>query len=97
MTLHIEDRDTYGRYDYAVFQLVEHGVRQTVGSSFEWGGGNVIYNEEYFHEWADQLNLYLENSHLLLSTQEGELRTGSGNTAGTLTLEDYNSLYGKQN
>ena len=67
LTLHIEDRDTYGRYDYIVFEPIEHGIRQAAGSSFEWGSGNVVYNEEYFQEWAEQLNLYLENSHLLLT------------------------------
>ena len=87
LTLHIEDRDTYGRYDYIVFEPIEHGIRQAAGSSFEWGSGNVVYNEEYFQEWAEQLNLYLENSHLLLSTQEGELRVERGSEADRYNYE----------
>jgi hypothetical protein len=28
-----------------------------------------------FHAWADDLSFYLANSHLLLSSQDGEIRT----------------------
>lgn len=75
LTLHIEDRDTYGRYDYMVLQPRQSGVDHIAGSSFEWGGSGTTYNDEYFHTWADNLSLYLESSYLLLSTQEGEIRT----------------------
>ena len=44
-------------------------------------------NEKYFQEWAEQLNLYLENSHLLLSTQEGELRVERGSEADRYNYE----------
>ena len=44
------------------------GPAKTVECVFENDDG-------YFQEWMGRLTLYLEHSHLLLSTQEGELRT----------------------
>lgn len=44
------------------------------GPLFEWQGV-FLYDDELFKEWADGLSYYLENSHLLLSSQDGELRT----------------------
>ena len=75
MTMHIEDRDTYGEYGYYVFRLGEGGeVRQIAGSTFTFGSGNS-YDDNLFREWAERLYGYLEDSHLLLSSQEMELRT----------------------
>lgn len=33
------------------------------------------YDDELFREWVDGMTAWLEDSHLLLSTQGGELRT----------------------
>lgn len=76
LTVHIEDRDTYGEYGYQVYRLGEAGeIRQIAGSRFEFGGDDLRYDDEMFHDWADNLSYYLENSHLVLSSQEGEIRT----------------------
>lgn len=77
LTVHIENRYDYGCYDYQVFRLSSSGeILQLAGSSFEWNSnGTVLYQDEYFREWADTLNSYLTDSHLVLSSQEGVLRT----------------------
>ncbi len=49
-------------------------IRQIAGSRFEFGE-NLRYADEMFHAWADDLSFYLANSHLLLSSQDGEIRT----------------------
>lgn len=75
MTMHIEDRDDFGVYSYHVFRLDDNGDKKLIaGSSFNWGDG-IRYEEELFHEWADEMSGYLEDSRLMLSTQEGELNT----------------------
>lgn len=75
LTVHIEDRDTYGNYGYQVYRLGEAGeIRQIAGSSFDFGDP-YRYDDEMFHAWADNLAYYLENSHLVLSSQDGEIRT----------------------
>lgn len=75
MTMHIEDRDNFGIYDYHVFRLDDNGDKKLIaGSSFNWGDG-IRYEDELFHEWADGMSGYLEDSRLMLSTQEGELNT----------------------
>lgn len=75
MVLRIEDRDDYGEYNYQVFRLGESGeVQLLAGSSFAFGG-DYIYDDELFWQWAQELEGYLENSTLLLSTQDGEVRT----------------------
>ncbi len=76
MRVHIEDRDTYGSYDYQVFRLGEHGeILQIAGSSLTFDDDRIPYDEEIAAEWMAQMNAYLDRSHLLLSTQEGEVRT----------------------
>ena len=75
LTVHIENRDTYGEYGYQVYRLGETGeIRQIAGSSFTFGD-YYRYDDEMFHAWADGLSYYLTNSRLILSSQEGEIRT----------------------
>lgn len=75
MTLHIEDRDDYGEYNYQVFRLGEDGdVKLTAGSVFSFGG-SYIYNDALFWDWVKEMEGYLEESTLLLSSQDGEIRT----------------------
>ncbi len=75
MTVHIEDRDDFGGYNYEVFRVDENGeILQIAGSHFEWGGA-YTYDDELFRQWAEGLEYYLENSQLILSTQEGEVHT----------------------
>lgn len=76
LSVHIEDRDDYGEYWYQVYRLGETGtLQQIAGSDFVWRSDIRSYDDGLFHEWADRLERYLANSRLLLSTQEGELRT----------------------
>lgn len=76
LTLHIEDRGDYGAYAYHVFRLSNTGeVRQIAGSSFTFDKDRIPYDDSRFFTWAEGMGVYLENSRLLLSTQEGELRT----------------------
>lgn len=76
MRVHIEDRDTYGGSDYQVFRLGENGeILQIAGSSFSFDQDLIPYDEESFHQWEAQMDAYLNNCRLLLSTQDGEMRT----------------------
>ena len=75
LLLSIEDRDTYGEYAYYAFRLGEDGeIRQIAGSKFTFGDG-MTYDDALFQRWAEKMSSYLENSRLLLSSQEGEIRT----------------------
>lgn len=75
MTVMIEDRDDSGVYGYWVYRLGEEGeIRLLAGSTFTWGEA-YVYDDELFREWADKLTYYLENSFLLLGSQDGEIRT----------------------
>ncbi|MBD5495856.1 MAG: hypothetical protein HDR12_16205 [Lachnospiraceae bacterium] len=75
MTMHIEDRDNYGIYDYHVFRLADNGdVKLIASSSFEWGD-SIPYDDALFREWVEEMSGYLSDSRLMLSTQEGELNT----------------------
>ncbi|MBQ7954699.1 MAG: hypothetical protein IJ282_03025 [Lachnospiraceae bacterium] len=75
MIVHIENRDTYGEYSYALYKLTKDGKSYMEMSSFTFGEP-YEYDEEYFKQWVNGLEYYLVNSHLLLSTQDGEVRTG---------------------
>lgn len=87
MTLHIEDRDEYGSYSYQVYRLSADGtVRQIAGSTLDWDS-STLYDEAIFRTWADEMSQYLENSHLLLSTQDGQLRTEKINESDKYNFE----------
>lgn len=102
LTVHIEDRDTYGEYSYQVYRfgegrfeesngrdgrLAEAGeIRQIAGSRFEFGD-SYRYDDEMFRAWADDLTYYLKNSHLVLSSQEGEIRTETVSEADKYNYE----------
>lgn len=75
MTVHIEDRDTYGEYGYQVYRIGLNGViQQIAGTRFEWGDSQV-YDDALFKEWVSGMEYYLKQSNLVLSSQEGEIRT----------------------
>ncbi len=91
MTVHIEDRYDVGEYQYHVFRLDEKGELMPIaGSSFEFGG-EFLYDDEMFHQWAQEMTGWLEDSVLLLSTQDGKLRTGPASDAGRY---NYDTLSG---
>lgn len=75
MTLHVEDREDYGEYYYHVFRLGENGeMEQMAGSCFAWGD-IYLYDDDLFREWVKEMEGYLEDSALLLSSQDGIIRT----------------------
>ena len=96
MNVYVEDRWDYGGYGYWVYRLDETGgIRQIAGSLFDFDLDSEFlqYDDELFEEWADGMTAWLENCHLILSTQEGELRTEKVSEADkynyeTLSLKD---------
>lgn len=87
MSMHIEDREDYGEYQYQVFRLGEAGeLRQIAGSDFQWGE-SIHYDDGLFHQWADNLEYYLSGSHLLLTSQDGEMRTDAVSEADKYNYE----------
>lgn len=75
LRVYIEDRDLFGAYGYWVYRLDENGgIRQSAGTIFSFSNMEE-YDDELFREWVSGMEYYLKNSHLLLSTQDGELRT----------------------
>ena len=96
MNVYIEDRENFGGYGYWVYRLDEEGgIRQIAGSRFDFalGGDMLKYNDDLFKEWADNMTSWLEDSHLILSSQEGEIRTEKISEADkynyeTLSLKD---------
>lgn len=93
MTLHIEDREEYGEYAYAVFRVAADGwVNLIANSAFSWGG-SYEYDDGIFREWVSGMESYLESSYLVLSTQDGTIRTQQVSEADrynyeTLSLKD---------
>ena len=74
MTLHMEDRDSFGGYNYEVFRLDQNGNPLILDQgSFTWEHGQ--WEQEAFESFAEKLQGYLGESYLLVSTQEGELNT----------------------
>lgn len=74
LTLHIEDRGTFGEFDYQVFRL------DTAGNPVVKDADTYIWESEESAEgnldtFSENLQQYLQESYLLLSTQEGELHT----------------------
>ena len=95
MTVHIEDRGDYGEYGYYVFCLSENGeIRQLAGSSFTFDDGRIPYDDVLLREWTENLGGYMETCGLLLSTQDGVLRTES--EAEEATRYSYETLRRKR-
>lgn len=96
MNVYIEDRWDFGGYGYWVYRLDEEGgIKQIAGSRFDFalGGDILTYDDDLFKEWADNMTSWLEDSHLILSSQEGEIRTEKISEADkynyeTLSLKD---------
>lgn len=74
MTASFENRWESGIYSYEIFRFDENGeIVQLAGSYFHWDISDGI--PRYGKEWSDTLDFYLEKCYLLLSTQDGEIRT----------------------
>lgn len=95
MGVHIEDRYDTGVYRYWVYRLSAEGeIRLIASSMFEWGLATE-YRDDLLKEWVEPMTYYLEHSHLILSTQDGEIRTEQVSEADkynyeTLSLKDRN-------
>ena len=87
----MEDRDTFGEYNYEVYRVVGKDEIQILAKdSFSFNIEGQMLDEDKkqeLQEFMDTLYLYLEQSKLLLSTQEGELKA-IGLSEEELTLED---------
>lgn len=94
MNVHMEDRDTFGEYSYEVYRVVgQEEIQILAKDSFSFNIEGQMLDEEKKQElqkFMDTLHLYLEQSKLLLSTQENELKA-IGLTEEELTLEDITS------
>lgn len=80
MNVYVEDRWDFGGYGYWVYRLDEQGgIRQIAGSRFDFNLGadsdDMEYDDVLFREWTDGMTGWLENCRLILSSQEGEIRT----------------------
>lgn len=74
MTATIENRFEFGGNLYHVFRFDENGeIVQIAGSKFDWIINNGV--PKYAKEWYAFFDMYLENCYLVLSTQDGEIRT----------------------
>lgn len=82
MNFYLEDRGTFGGYSYQVYRLTADGEIEPLNdSAFNWdydeslGEKALLYNDEVFHDWAENLQDYMEASQLLISTLEDEVET----------------------
>lgn len=88
MTVHMEDRDTFGEYSYEVYRVLGKDEIQILAKdSFSFDLDREAVDEQELIAFMDTLNQYLKHSQLLLSTQEGELKA-IGLSEEELTLED---------
>ena len=89
LNVYVEDRWDFGAYGYWVYRLDANGEVQMLEGSvfaFEFGpNSHLIYDDDMFKEWIAPMENHLADSHLLLSTQEGEL-----NTEAMSELDKYN-------
>ena len=94
MNVHMEDRDTYGEYSYEVYRVVGKDEIQILAKdsfSFDIKGQTLDEKKKQeLQEFMDTLHLYLEQSKLLLSTQECELKV-IDLSEEEFTLEDITS------
>ncbi len=97
LTVHVENRETFGEYSYQVFRLGSEGqTRQIAGSSFRFYENRVGFDEDLFRRWCGHLDIWLANSHLLLSSQEGELRTDPVSDAERYSFQTLDPINGRQ-
>ena len=91
MNVFMEDRDTRGEYCYEVYRVVGKDEIQILAKdSFSFDIEGQTFDEEKkqeLQEFMETLQMYLEQSELLLSTQEGELKAMGLSEEG-LTLEE---------
>ncbi len=95
LNVYVEDRWDYGGYGYWAYRLDENGkVQMLEGSLFNFEfapNGHYVYDDDLFREWIAPMEAYLSDSHLLLSTQDGEeVRTEAVSEAGKYNYDTLN-------
>ncbi len=79
LNVHVEDRWNYGTFSYQAFHLDETGTPVLAASSlFDFHlakGSRHVYDDALFSRWIQPLETYLKHSRLVLSSQDGMLRT----------------------
>lgn len=79
LNVQIEDRLNYGAYSYQVYRLDKNGGFMLARSSefeFQFGRNSLtVYDDTVFQSWIAPMEYYLKNSHLLLSSQDAQIRT----------------------
>lgn len=92
----IEDRFNYGSFDYQVYRLDEEGRPLIAASScFSFyfnSNSSLIYNDDLFRSWILPMEHYLQNSRLLVSTQDGEIRTKQVSDADRYNYQTLNRM-----
>lgn len=90
----IEDRWNSGCFSYQVFRLDQDGTPLLAASSaFSFTlseGSSTIYDDQLFKSWIEPMENYLKNSHLLLSSQDGMIRTEKVSDAGKYNYQNLN-------
>lgn len=86
LNVNIEDRWDTGEFSYQVFRLDQEGTPVLYASSM-FGfhlaeGSNLAYDDGMFRKWVQPLESYLKQSRLILSSQDGKLRTKQVSEAG---------------
>ncbi len=77
LKLQLDNKDANGRYAYQAFRLDKEGKSVILnGSSYSFDYlTSLAKDNSTFKIWCDNMEYYLENSKLLLGTQEGVIRT----------------------
>lgn len=89
-TLSIDIRDGYGSLAYHAFRLDEDGNPLPINGA-KYMYEMETYKAENFTQWYASMSAYMNQSFLLLSTQEGTLKTGPGTIYGTQSPGDSSS------
>ena len=96
MNVFMEDRDTRGEYRYEVYRVVGKDEIQILAKdsfSFVIEGKTLDEDKKQeLQEFMENLQMYLEQSELLLSTQENELKAKGLSEEG-LTLEEITAYH----
>ncbi|MDE7311021.1 MAG: M56 family metallopeptidase [Eubacterium sp.] len=94
LNVSIEDRWNFGAFSYQVFRLDQEGTPiLSAGSQFEFHlaeGSSLVYDDDMFGRWIKPLKTYLEQSRLVLSSQDGVLRTEQISEADKYNYEALN-------
>lgn len=75
MTVHMEDRDTFGEYSYEVYRVLGKDEIQILAQDrFSFDFDREAVDSQEVWAFMDTMYQYLERCQLLLTTQNGELK-----------------------